>query len=99
MDTLVRLLDVQVTVMHMGALHAYERWLTFALAFGPFVLLAVVYVVRRRQDAGQDAGEEAGSAGQPVAADPLLDVEGGLEQVGDHRLQLAADQRDADPDR
>lgn len=93
MDTLDRLLDVQVTAMHMGSLHAYERWLTFALAFGPVLLLWVVYVVRRRQDAGDD------SAGEPGAADALLDVEGGLEQVGDHRLQLAADQRDADPDR
>jgi hypothetical protein len=38
---------------HFGALHAYERWLAVALAFGPFVILAVVIAVRRRQDAKQ----------------------------------------------
>ena len=40
--------------LHMGALHPIEQYLTLALAFGPFVLLAVVMWVRRRQDA---AGE------------------------------------------
>lgn len=35
---------------HMGALHAYEKFLTFGLAFGPFVLLAIVLFIRRRQD-------------------------------------------------
>ena len=39
---------------HLGALHPAEEALTYALAFGPFVLLAVVVVVRRRQDARED---------------------------------------------
>jgi hypothetical protein len=36
--------------MHMGALHPYELALTLLLAFGPFVLLGAVIVVRRRHD-------------------------------------------------
>ena len=36
--------------LHMGALHPYELVLTLLLAFGPFVALAVVIVVRRRHD-------------------------------------------------
>jgi hypothetical protein len=36
--------------MHMGVLHPYELVLTLLLAFGPFVALAIVIGVRRRQD-------------------------------------------------
>lgn len=49
-------------VWHLGELHAYERWLAIALAFGPFLLLALVIVVRRRQDADaapNDSAEDA----------------------------------------
>ena len=42
------------TPLHLGALHPAEKALTLALAFGPFVVLAVVVVVRRRQDASPD---------------------------------------------
>ncbi len=55
---------------HLGPLHPVEQALTLLLAFGPFVLLALVVVVRRRQDARQDAredrddrGEDAGEGG------------------------------------
>ena len=42
--------------LHMGALHPYERLLVLLIAFGPFVVLAVVvYVVRRRDIAAEDA--------------------------------------------
>jgi hypothetical protein len=34
----------------MAGLHPYEKALTLLLAFGPFLLLGVVIVVRRRQD-------------------------------------------------
>jgi hypothetical protein len=34
--------------LHMGALHPFELALTLLLAFGPFVLLGAVIVVRRR---------------------------------------------------
>ena len=46
-------------LLHLGALHPAEKILTLVLAFGPFLILAAVIVVRRRQDreaAGQDAG-------------------------------------------
>jgi hypothetical protein len=36
--------------LHMGALHPFEFVLTLLLAFGPFVALAIVVGVRRRQD-------------------------------------------------
>ncbi len=37
--------------LHLGSLHPVEQALTFGLAFGPFVVLAVVVLVRRRGDA------------------------------------------------
>lgn len=40
--------------MHLGDLHAYETALLALLAFGPFVVLAVVVVVLRRRDAHED---------------------------------------------
>lgn len=42
---------------HMGALHPAEQALTIVLAFGPFVLLGAVIVVRRRQDAAEEERE------------------------------------------
>lgn len=41
-------------VLHLGALHPAEKALTLALAFGPFVVLAVVVAVRRRADRDDD---------------------------------------------
>ncbi len=38
------------TLLHMGSLHPFEQALTLLLAFGPFVLLAVVVWWRRRED-------------------------------------------------
>jgi hypothetical protein len=35
--------------LHLGQLHAYEKVLTLVLAFGPFVVLALVIAVRRRR--------------------------------------------------
>ena len=40
--------------LHLGPLHPVEQALTLLLAFGPFVLLGIVIVVRRRQDARAD---------------------------------------------
>jgi hypothetical protein len=49
---------VPITPLHMGALHPFEQLLVFLLAFGPFVVLAiVVYVVRKRDLADEDAAE------------------------------------------
>jgi hypothetical protein len=43
-----------VTALHMGALHPYETALTLVLAFGPFVLLAVVLWLRSREHDSAD---------------------------------------------
>lgn len=48
--------------LHLGDLHVVEQWLTVVLAFGPFLLLAVVVWVRRRQDERADAVERADEA-------------------------------------
>ena len=50
-----------VVPMHLGGLHPNETALLGLLAFGPFVLLAVVVAVLRRRD----AREETGDAGAP----------------------------------
>ena len=36
--------------LHLGSLHPYEQALTLLLAFGPFLLLGVVILLRRRED-------------------------------------------------
>ncbi len=38
-----------MTVWHMGTLHQAEQGLILALAFGPFVVLVLVIVLRRRR--------------------------------------------------
>jgi len=53
-----------MTPLHMGALHPFELALTLLLAFGPFVLLGAVIVVRRRHDRLEDAQP----VGEPVEA-------------------------------
>ena len=45
--------------LHMGALHPAEQALTILLAFGPFVVLGIVVVVRRRQDRAAADEDEA----------------------------------------
>lgn len=58
---------------HMGALHPLEQALTLLLAFGPFVVLALVVRARRREDAAEEA-REAREALAPDDARP--DVSG-----------------------
>ena len=43
--------------LHLGPLHPVEQALTLLLAFGPFVLLGIVIVVRRRRDARADSAQ------------------------------------------
>lgn len=54
--------------LHLGSLHPYEQALTYLLAFGPFVVLAVVVAVRRRRREGRqepvDDGPDDGSDGE-----------------------------------
>ena len=42
--------------LHLGGLHPFEQALIVLLAFGPFVVLGVVLVVRHRQDRQADGG-------------------------------------------
>lgn len=49
---------MNVTPLHLGSLHPIEQALTLALAFGPFVVLGIVVLVRRRQDLAEDLAEE-----------------------------------------
>lgn len=46
----------QVVGWHFGSLHPYENMIALGLAFGPFVVLAIVIVLRRR-DEGDDDGD------------------------------------------
>jgi hypothetical protein len=49
-----------LVVQHLGELHSYERALVLLVAFGPFVVLAVVvYVLRRRDLAAEARDREA----------------------------------------
>ena len=58
-----------MTPLHLGALHPVEQVLTLILAFGPFVLLAVVLWLRRRQDHADGSAPRqptsSGAAGGP----------------------------------
>ena len=46
-----------MTPRHLGPVHQVEQALTLLLAFGPFVLLGAVVLLRRRDDTAQ-AGDE-----------------------------------------
>jgi hypothetical protein len=39
-----------VPPLHLGSLHPFEQAMVYVLAFGPFLVLGVVMLVRRRQD-------------------------------------------------
>jgi hypothetical protein len=44
--------------LHLGALHPVEQALVYALAFGPFLVLGVLVLLRRRQDhRGEDSDQ------------------------------------------
>lgn len=45
-------------VLHLGPLHPVEQALTLALAFGPFLVLGLVILVRRRQDRSEEQTAE-----------------------------------------
>ena len=59
--------------LHLGALHPYEQVLVIALAFGPFVILALVVYVIRRRDLARDDGVTVDPAridNQPAGEQP-----------------------------
>ena len=55
--------------MHMGAMHPFEQLLTLLLAVGPFVVLGIVVLVRRRADEREaaQAAQTAETAPTPSA--------------------------------
>ena len=44
---------------HLGAMHPYEQALTLILAFGPFLVLGIVIVVRRRMERLEEERERS----------------------------------------
>lgn len=46
--------------LHLGALHPYELLLVLVIAFGPFVVLAVVVFVLRRRDLRDESRDSTG---------------------------------------
>lgn len=56
--------------MHLGALHPIEKVLTFALAFGPFLLLGAVIAWRRRAESAEDS-EDAELGGDAESVSPV----------------------------
>lgn len=56
---------------HMGGLHPIEAVLVLLLAFGPFLIIGVVVLLRRRRDSSQPHETDDGPGGavdQPDAA-------------------------------
>ncbi|MGB0101421.1 MAG: hypothetical protein WBP61_14180 [Nocardioides sp.] len=51
-------------LLHMGAMHPYEKGLTLLLAFGPFLILAAVVLVRRRHE--RTAADQQDGPDEPV---------------------------------
>ena len=56
-----------VTLLHLGALHPVERLLVLLVAFGPFLVLAVVVYVVRRRDIAEEEREGGTASGRPPA--------------------------------
>jgi hypothetical protein len=65
-----RVTSALLSLLHLGALHPVEKGLTLLLAFGPFVVLAVVIAVRRRQDAAAEQQPPVDPATPDAPADP-----------------------------
>lgn len=49
--------------LHLGALHPAEQVATIVLAFGPFVVLGIVIMVRRRAELAEEQREQDGEPG------------------------------------
>ena len=46
-----------VLPQHLGGLHPFEQALVMGLAFGPFVILAIVVYVVRKRDLAEESAE------------------------------------------
>lgn len=61
---------VDVIAWHMGGLHPIETVLVLLLAFGPFLIIGLVVLLRRRRDGSQMSevdGSNSGRDDQPDA--------------------------------
>jgi hypothetical protein len=58
-----------VAPLHLGALHPVERLLVLAVAFGPFLVLAVVVFLSRRRAVAEEEAEQAGRSAGPGGRD------------------------------
>lgn len=50
-------MTLDLVALHLGALHPVEKVLTLLLAFGPFLVLAVVIAVRRHREGSVEEPE------------------------------------------
>ncbi|MFT4287355.1 hypothetical protein [Nocardioides sp.] len=62
-----------IVALHLGALHPYEKILTLLLAFGPFVVLGLLVVVRRRHDLAEERVSGQPDTALDAPADRLSD--------------------------
>ncbi len=67
--------------LHLGSLHPIEQALTLVLAFGPFLVLGLVIVLRRRSD-------------ERAAAADVLPVEATVESPDETDAERGRPQRD-----
>jgi membrane protein implicated in regulation of membrane protease activity len=58
-----------VAPLHLGALHPVERLLVLTVAFGPFLVLAVVVFLGRRRAVAEEEAEQAGRPAGPSRRD------------------------------
>ena len=78
------LLPLQLTPLHLGALHAWEQALTLTLAFGPFLLLGGVIWWRQRHEPPEAADPPEGPGGSRTPEPP------GAAPSGDDRSDQPA---------
>lgn len=74
MDSLPALLpplvNVLVTLLHLGDLHPFEQALVGVIAFGPFIVLGIVVYVIRKRDLAAEEREAAEGLGHPDGPPP-----------------------------
>jgi|GEM_PF-1777393 len=62
-----------VLPLHLGALHPVEQALTLLLAFGPFAVLGIVIVLRRRAQDAEGARDARDGQDTLRASDEVRD--------------------------
>lgn len=59
--------------LHMGALHPAEQVATIVLAFGPFVVLGIVILLRRRAELEEERQEQDSETARLPEGEPGRD--------------------------